>query len=227
MGIDLLKFQSVQLGYLKILQLGNTDPNNKNRKRKYEVKPQNWSTRPANHLAVHLNRASILAQCINRGNHRSVIFRPVSHHISVVFRHNQSVGHHSDDRVGPFRHDTSVCRSQRGSISGHQSINLAQYILLRHGNSKIQNQLPPLVTSNTARTSLELKSRSLHGQEIALLSYHENTQIQLLCASPLTSIKPRNWYHLKEQLETSSAPPISLQTTVEIDGNQLEKGSNE
>ncbi|KZV31458.1 hypothetical protein F511_38744 [Dorcoceras hygrometricum] len=40
MGIDQLKFQSVQLGYLKILQLGNKDPNNKSRKRKYEVKHQ-------------------------------------------------------------------------------------------------------------------------------------------------------------------------------------------
>ncbi|KZV42692.1 transcriptional activator DEMETER-like [Dorcoceras hygrometricum] len=28
------------LGYLKLLQMGNTDPNNKSRKRKYEVKPQ-------------------------------------------------------------------------------------------------------------------------------------------------------------------------------------------
>ncbi|KZV48269.1 hypothetical protein F511_27407 [Dorcoceras hygrometricum] len=117
MGIDQLKFQSVQLGYLKILQQGNTDPNNKSRKRKYEVKHQNRSTRPANQLAIHLIRASIPAQCINRGNHRSVIFRPISHHNSVVFRHNQSVDHHSDDSVGPFRHDTSVCRSQRGSIS--------------------------------------------------------------------------------------------------------------
>ncbi|KZV22650.1 strictosidine synthase 3-like [Dorcoceras hygrometricum] len=88
---------------------------------------RNRSTRPANQLEVHLNRASIPAQCINRGNHRSVIIRPVSHHSSVVFRHNQSIGHHSNDSVGPFKHDTSVCRSQRGSISGHQSINMAQY----------------------------------------------------------------------------------------------------
>ncbi|KZV50355.1 3-ketoacyl-CoA thiolase 2, peroxisomal [Dorcoceras hygrometricum] len=41
----------------------------------------------------------------------------ITHHSSVVFRHDESVGHHSDDSVGPFRHDTSVCRSQRGSIS--------------------------------------------------------------------------------------------------------------
>ncbi|KZV44800.1 hypothetical protein F511_35469 [Dorcoceras hygrometricum] len=40
----------------------------------------------------------------------------------MVFRHDDSVGHHSDDSVGPFRYDTSVCRSQRGSFSGSQSI---------------------------------------------------------------------------------------------------------
>ncbi|KZV19192.1 hypothetical protein F511_38994 [Dorcoceras hygrometricum] len=47
---------------------------------------------------------------------------PSAHHSSVVFRHNQSVGHHYDDSVGLFRHDTSVGQSQRGSQSGHQSI---------------------------------------------------------------------------------------------------------
>ncbi|KZV30269.1 hypothetical protein F511_39387 [Dorcoceras hygrometricum] len=77
MGIDQLGFQSVQLGYLKILQLGNADPNNT--KAGKRVRGQ--------------------ASCINRGNHRSVIIRPISHHSSVVFRHNQSVGHHSDDAL--------------------------------------------------------------------------------------------------------------------------------
>ncbi|KZV43028.1 putative pectinesterase/pectinesterase inhibitor 33-like [Dorcoceras hygrometricum] len=68
------------------------------------------------------NRKSKPQGCINRGNHRSVIVRPIIHHSSVVFRHNQSVGHHSDDSVGPFRHDTSVYRSQRGSISALTSV---------------------------------------------------------------------------------------------------------
>ncbi|KZV55712.1 hypothetical protein F511_19000 [Dorcoceras hygrometricum] len=37
----------------------------------------------------------------------------------------------------------------------------------------------------------------------------------------------RVWYQSKEQLGMSSAPPISLQTTTEIDNNIPEKGSNE
>ncbi|KZV41869.1 hypothetical protein F511_16813 [Dorcoceras hygrometricum] len=40
MGIDQLNLQSVQLGYLKILQMGNTDPNNTKQENKDEVKPQ-------------------------------------------------------------------------------------------------------------------------------------------------------------------------------------------
>ncbi|KZV24417.1 hypothetical protein F511_23737 [Dorcoceras hygrometricum] len=39
MVIDQLGFQSVQLGYLKILQMGNTDPNNTKAGKEYEVKP--------------------------------------------------------------------------------------------------------------------------------------------------------------------------------------------
>ncbi|KZV44004.1 phosphatidylinositol-4-phosphate 5-kinase [Dorcoceras hygrometricum] len=36
MGIDQLGFQSVQLGYLKILKMGNADPNNKKQEKEYE-----------------------------------------------------------------------------------------------------------------------------------------------------------------------------------------------
>ncbi|KZV18768.1 hypothetical protein F511_23338 [Dorcoceras hygrometricum] len=49
MGIYQLGFQSVQLGYLKILQLGNTAPNNKKQEKEYE---ENRSPSPANQLAV-------------------------------------------------------------------------------------------------------------------------------------------------------------------------------
>ncbi|KZV53933.1 hypothetical protein F511_04524 [Dorcoceras hygrometricum] len=37
MGIDQLEFQSVQLGYLKILQIGNADPNNTKEGKEYEI----------------------------------------------------------------------------------------------------------------------------------------------------------------------------------------------
>ncbi|KZV49300.1 hypothetical protein F511_23446 [Dorcoceras hygrometricum] len=61
------------------------------------------------------------------GNHRSVIFRPISHHSSVVFQNDKSVAHHSDDSVGPFRQTHQSPSDNVALISGHQSINLAQY----------------------------------------------------------------------------------------------------
>ncbi|KZV36553.1 hypothetical protein F511_44052 [Dorcoceras hygrometricum] len=61
---------------------------------------------------------------------------PSAHHSSVVFRHDKSVDHHSDDSVGLFRHEKSVGQPQRGSQSGHQSICQAQYVCM-NSNSKI------------------------------------------------------------------------------------------
>ncbi|KZV40719.1 hypothetical protein F511_22920 [Dorcoceras hygrometricum] len=66
------------------------------------------------------------------GNHRSVIFRSVDHHILVVFRHDDSAGHHLDDSIGPFqarqfrRPITMLARL--GSSIKHQ----AQYISPGH-----------------------------------------------------------------------------------------------
>ncbi|KZV36661.1 hypothetical protein F511_26668 [Dorcoceras hygrometricum] len=94
MGIDQLKFQSVQLGYLKIPHLGNTDPNNKSRKRKYEVKPQYEEPSKQQIMRHAINQCYEIHESYQKN-------RTVSHHSSVVFRHNQSVCHHSDDSVGP------------------------------------------------------------------------------------------------------------------------------
>ncbi|KZV23442.1 hypothetical protein F511_08637 [Dorcoceras hygrometricum] len=44
----------------------------------------------------------------------------VDHHSSVVFRCNNSAGHHLDDSIGPFRSDKSVSRSQRLMVPGNR-----------------------------------------------------------------------------------------------------------
>ncbi|KZV40242.1 hypothetical protein F511_12924 [Dorcoceras hygrometricum] len=153
MGIDQLNLHSLQLGYLKILQLGDTDPNNTKQETKNEVKP------PYEELSKHLNMQHVISQCyecmraikdriarpasqltiisVEPLYHAQQVSRwkssfrdlqgPSAHHSSVVFRHDKSVGHHSDDSIGLFRHDKSVGQSQRGSQSGHQSICQAQY----------------------------------------------------------------------------------------------------
>ncbi|KZV58296.1 thylakoid lumenal 16.5 kDa protein, chloroplastic [Dorcoceras hygrometricum] len=96
--------------------MGDTDPRTQKQEKEYE----------ANESAAK-SKASLYttySQPVD-GNHRSVIFRgghSITRHSSVVIRHDELVGHHSDDSVGPLRHDTSICRSQRGSFSFSQSI---------------------------------------------------------------------------------------------------------
>ncbi|KZV42572.1 ubiquitin-protein ligase/ zinc ion binding protein [Dorcoceras hygrometricum] len=103
------------------------------------------------------------------GNHRSVIFRPISHHNSVVFRHNQSVGHHPDDSVGPFRHDKSAGRSQCGSIqilalrqSLSDLISAITHIWPRYAQQELLNKTTlhkesPLANSKRLRAASNLK----------------------------------------------------------------------
>ncbi|KZV15912.1 EGF domain-specific O-linked N-acetylglucosamine transferase-like [Dorcoceras hygrometricum] len=86
--------------------------------------------RTVNQLANHLIRASI-PRTVYKPGKSSVrdLQSPPAHHSSVVFRHNQTVGHHSDDSVGLFRHDTFVGQSQRGSKSDFTTSITAMFTL--------------------------------------------------------------------------------------------------
>ncbi|KZV34067.1 hypothetical protein F511_25162 [Dorcoceras hygrometricum] len=130
--------------------MGNADPNHTKQENRYEVKPQyeerithlimkhaiinamkcmkaikDRIARPVYQLAIISIEPLYHAQQVSRWK-SSVqdIQGPSTHHSSVVFRYNKSVGHHSEDSVGLFRHDKSVGQSQRGSQTGHQ-INLS------------------------------------------------------------------------------------------------------
>ncbi|KZV56774.1 hypothetical protein F511_19168 [Dorcoceras hygrometricum] len=154
MGIDQLNLHSVQLGYLKNCKWVTQTQTTQKQENKYEVKPQyeeiskqlnmqhainqcyecmraikDRIARPASQLENQSVEPLHHAQRVNRWK-SSVrdLQGPSAHHSSVVFRHDKSVGHHSDDSVGLFRHNKSVGQSQRGSQSGHQSICQAQYI---------------------------------------------------------------------------------------------------
>ncbi|KZV40468.1 fucosyltransferase 2 [Dorcoceras hygrometricum] len=74
-------------------------------------------------LANHLSRASIPRMVYQSGK-SSVrdLQSPSAHHSSVVFRHNQSVDHHSDDSVGLFRHDTSVGINNKGKAQNLEEL---------------------------------------------------------------------------------------------------------
>ncbi|KZV37975.1 hypothetical protein F511_09795 [Dorcoceras hygrometricum] len=82
-------------------------------------------SRPVNQLENHLSQASIPRTMYQPGKSSVRDLQSSSaHHSSVVFRQNQSVGHHSDYTVGIFRHNSSVGQSQRGSQI-RSSINLS------------------------------------------------------------------------------------------------------
>ncbi|KZV40125.1 hypothetical protein F511_40154 [Dorcoceras hygrometricum] len=111
------------------------------------------------------------------GNHRSVIFKgghSITHHSSVVFRHDLSVGHHSDDSVGPFKHDTSVCRSQCGSFSD----------FTRTRQLSLHQSAPSLVSQTQQELLGELKSVKksityLKSELLHLTAYGQNSYLVL------------------------------------------------
>ncbi|KZV30853.1 hypothetical protein F511_30902 [Dorcoceras hygrometricum] len=66
--------------------------------------------------------------------------KSAAHHSLVVFRHDNSAGHHINNNVGSFRHDGSTGRSQRHTLSvvSHTQIRPAQ---LRHGTQHVNTHI--------------------------------------------------------------------------------------
>ncbi|KZV31940.1 putative glycosyltransferase [Dorcoceras hygrometricum] len=82
----------------------------------------------------------------------------------------------------------------------------------------------------TARTKLKTARNTYpeaHTVSRKLYSTVARTYELLLRVPSSTSTQAPNWYQSKVLLKTSSAPPVSLQKTAEIDGNLPKKGSNE
>ncbi|KZV23094.1 WPP domain-interacting protein 2-like [Dorcoceras hygrometricum] len=188
MGIDQLNLHFVQLGYLKILQMGNTDPNNTKQEIKYEVKPQyeelskqlimqhaiidamncmraikDRIARPAYQLEIISREPLYHAQQIGRWKSSVRDNRgPSAHHSSVVFRNDKSVAHHSDDSVGLFGHDTSVGQSQHGSQSGQQSICQSGSISIHNPNYSHAQSCYELLNSYLKLHNLPQQIRTRH-----------------------------------------------------------------
>ncbi|KZV55388.1 pre-mRNA-processing protein 40A [Dorcoceras hygrometricum] len=71
MAVDQLALHSVQLGYLKILQMGNTDTNNPKAGKQIRGQASDQIARPSYQLANHVSRASI-PRTINQPGKSSV-----------------------------------------------------------------------------------------------------------------------------------------------------------
>ncbi|KZV54226.1 hypothetical protein F511_14639 [Dorcoceras hygrometricum] len=100
---------------------------------------KNRSSRPVYQLAASGSTGNHLKSSLY-----TVVYQPVNHR-SVIIGARQPISqlsgilHHSDDSVGPFLHDTSVCRSQRGSNLGSTNNQKAQYVL----RASLQRRLRP------------------------------------------------------------------------------------
>ncbi|KZV41331.1 RING/U-box superfamily protein [Dorcoceras hygrometricum] len=124
---------------------------------------KNWSSRPVYQLAASVStgnhlKSSLYTTVYQPGNHWSVIIgarQPISQLGGIL--------HHSDDSVGPFWHDTSVCRSQRGSNLGSTINQKAQYAAVdRLIRSTTGNTIPSSALleglKNLARTETPRKA---------------------------------------------------------------------
>ncbi|KZV42394.1 hypothetical protein F511_25825 [Dorcoceras hygrometricum] len=185
-GIDQLNLHSVQLGYLKILQMGNTDPNNTKQENKYEVKPQYEELSKQ----LIMQHAIIDAmKCMRAIKDR--IARPVYQLeiISIILytrtvyqpgkssvRDLRSPSAHHSLVVGLFRHNSSVGQSQRGFQSGHQSIcqSGSRCMHISPGTAKLKPSLTG--HENSAVSLLLIAFPQIHGSrpDVAFLFARQN-----------------------------------------------------
>ncbi|KZV34367.1 hypothetical protein F511_36137 [Dorcoceras hygrometricum] len=219
----------------------NTDQRSPKIGKKNEVKPQYQEHLKSNKYTVMQYSKRAMhegypessvgkAQRLSCVESNPVIFRydrSVFHHSVVVFRHDNSVGQHINISVGPFRNDGSAGRSQRTKEFSSQE-NQAQYISRGHSTN---SPLNPSASPDHGETQQELlKSKNLSryltnqlkSELIQLTAYGQEAQPNLNYTTartlkPLRSpstrrLKSPNRYQSKDLKETSSEPPILLQT---------------
>ncbi|KZV17564.1 sn1-specific diacylglycerol lipase beta-like [Dorcoceras hygrometricum] len=149
--------------------------------------------RPVNQLENHLSRASIPRTVYQPG--KSLVRdlqSPSAHHSSVVFRHNQTVGHHSDDSVGLFRHNSSVGQSQRGSQI-RSSINLSNRLkMYASGHAKQLNDVvrdtSPLLPTAEQKRYTQNTTFQLNKTTSPLQQQLRNDNVSSLATVPLTCV---------------------------------------
>ncbi|KZV35513.1 hypothetical protein F511_34460 [Dorcoceras hygrometricum] len=183
--------------------------------------------RPVNQLANHLSRASIPRTVYQPGK-SSVrdLQSPSSHHSSVVFRHNQSVDHHSDDSVGLFTHDTYV-GSHNVALNQviNQSVNQAQDVCISI-SADFTTSITAMFTLKAAKSAQFVPQTA----DFYLNRYNKARQFQLAPTSfhlaPSTTAEAI--LNLKSVKETHtqfiSSSNLKLQYIISY-GQELESGS--
>ncbi|KZV46130.1 hypothetical protein F511_13499 [Dorcoceras hygrometricum] len=224
--------------------MGNADPNNTKAGKEYEVKPQTSVIKACYQLAV-ISIEPLYPHSVSTGE---IIGLSSSCPSAITARFFSDTTDQSVTTPMIVLYLSGMIHLSAGhNVALSQVLNRskAQYVCMNamkfksdfnmhitHLTQARQLQLLKLATSlvtfNTAGTSLELKSKSSRELKNSRVYLHENVRSTLLLRVPLQRrLRPPNWYQSNELLKPSSAPPISLQTTAEIDGNLPEKGLNE
>ncbi|KZV41674.1 3-hydroxyisobutyryl-CoA hydrolase-like protein 3, mitochondrial [Dorcoceras hygrometricum] len=178
MRIDQLGFQSVQLGYLKILQMGNADPNNTKAGKEYEVKPHLYTRtvyQPGKSSVRASGPSAITARWYSDTTNQSVTTPMIALYLSgtthlsaghnvalsqVLNRSKAQYNSHSTYFMPQIlaRYVQAVNKSKTRTFNSEYATSTD---LTRHGNYSLLKIATSLVTFNTAGTSLELKSLEL------------------------------------------------------------------
>ncbi|KZV45914.1 hypothetical protein F511_20510 [Dorcoceras hygrometricum] len=151
-------------------------------------------SRPASQLAIISIEPLYHAQQVSRWKSSIRDLQgPSAHHSSVVFRHDKSVGQHSDDSVELFRHNKSVGQSQRGSqsdvciaIGSIATLDLPMVVDLI-GIYGLKGPYRTLTTTNWFLQALSVIPRGSWG-DVARRSYHDPLGVRRCCGC--TSMLP-------------------------------------
>ncbi|KZV36793.1 hypothetical protein F511_12289 [Dorcoceras hygrometricum] len=171
---------------------------------------------------------------------------PSAYHSSVAFRHDKSVGHHSDDSAGLFRHDKSVGQSQRGSQSAIIITSLIAMFTLKAIKSA---QFVPSTADYTSTDSYKGTHHSLRSEPCSsstclpkletTRNAHPETQTsrrtnELLCTrtqqlrtSSPTLIQGFKWVAIERETHKESSATKTLKSSAENGGNRRNLGHGE
>ncbi|KZV20364.1 scopoletin glucosyltransferase [Dorcoceras hygrometricum] len=186
-GIDQLNFHLVQLGYLKFLQMGNTDPNKTKVGNKYEVKPH------YEELSKQINMQHAINQCyecmslskeisqLDRCNNRQIItcrlyttvYQPGNHR-SVIIGARQPI---TARRLKPLKQSLKY----KGLLTQTFTLTEGSQIS-RHEDTRQLRVPPPALIQGSKRVSNE---RAKQGE-----------------SSATKNVKSRSWNRRKMAIES-------------------------
>ncbi|KZV27704.1 hypothetical protein F511_28391 [Dorcoceras hygrometricum] len=196
MGIDQLELHSVQLGYLKILQMGNTDPKDtkagkeirgqasvsckwvtqtqktQKQEKKYEVKPQYEEASKQQIMQHAINQCYEMHEAIKESEIKTSVTTGKSSQVEPLYPHSVSTGEIIEfiTRIIAM----SMLKAVRAAQFIPHSFNLPQQISQRNGRTQPKQTSFLLTSSTSAEAILCLKFQLPEEPKNTRFRSHEN-----------------------------------------------------